>query len=154
MNDLSPAATLIASNYNAPIDLALFKAQANDVLDEVEREYGWMYSTKHTDGIHTGVINFTLWSDVFSCPECTSEIVFWNEAIDAQKGGVKDEFECPSCQIMLTKRKLEKLWVSEYDPYIQTDVRHPKQTPVLINYSVTGMSGRFEKVPGLPEVRF
>ena len=47
LNDLSPAATLIAHNYNTPIELAQFDREAKKILAEVEAGFGWMYQTLH-----------------------------------------------------------------------------------------------------------
>ena len=70
LNDLSPAATFIAANYNLPFDVDEFARAGQRILDEVEAELGWMYETAHTDGsIHP--IEYTVWSEIFSCPECT-----------------------------------------------------------------------------------
>ncbi len=52
LNDLSPAATFIAYNYNTPVDAEAFKREAERILDEVEQECGWMYETRHMiDGV-------------------------------------------------------------------------------------------------------
>jgi|GEM_PF-3199147 len=50
LNDLSPAATFIAANYNVPFDVHTFEVAARALLDEVDAEIGWMYETKHPDG--------------------------------------------------------------------------------------------------------
>ena len=50
LNDLSPAATFIAYNYNTPVDVAAFEQEAKRILQEVEQECGWMYETLHSDG--------------------------------------------------------------------------------------------------------
>ena len=42
LNDLSPAATFIAYNYNTPVDVAAFEKEAKRILKEVEKECGWM----------------------------------------------------------------------------------------------------------------
>ena len=47
LNDLSPAATFIAYNYNTPVDVTAFEQEAKRILKEVEEECGWMYETKH-----------------------------------------------------------------------------------------------------------
>ena len=47
LNDLSPAATFIAYNYNMPVDAAAFERKAKALLAEVEVECGWMYTTLH-----------------------------------------------------------------------------------------------------------
>jgi predicted RNA-binding Zn-ribbon protein involved in translation (DUF1610 family) len=193
LNDLSPAATFIAYNYNTPVDVEAFEREAKRILKEVEDECGWMYATlargvtshgsrverqedaiaeewadklracKTADEIRSfliphssflGTINYTVWSDVFICPECTREVVFWEAAVDKTAGKVHDEFPCPHCGAMLTKRRMERAWVTKNDPYITQSsslspqssiIRQAKQVPVLINYSVG--KKRFEKAP-------
>jgi hypothetical protein len=64
LNDLSPAATFIAYNYNTPVDIQEFEREAKRILKEVEDECGWMYETLHTDGKTKGRINCLCW---FEC---------------------------------------------------------------------------------------
>lgn len=168
LNDLSPAASFIAYNYNTPVDPVQFKREAERILDEVEKECGWMYMTLHnptsdqlsraldvvkTDPHHLakhndlpwGRINYTVWSDVFVCPHCAEEMVFWEAAVDKQAGKVLDHFSCPHCGAEVTKRVLERAWTTFYDDAIQDTVKQAKQVPVLINYSVG--KTRKEKAP-------
>jgi 16S rRNA G966 N2-methylase RsmD len=145
LNDLSPAATFIAYNYNTPVDVNTFEREAKRILKEVEDECGWMYETLHTDGKTKGRINYTVWSDVFICPDCSREVVFWDAAVDHEAGKVQDEFPCPHCGAMLTKRRMERAWVSKYDSALKRTIRQAKQVPVLINYTVGGK--RAEKKP-------
>ena len=163
LNDLSPAATFIAYNYNTSVDVAEFEREARRILSEVEAECGWMYETNHTvdgkkqyvqdiDGGSTpvkGRINYTVWSDVFVCPDCTHEIIFWDAAVDKEAGKVRDEFECLHCGARVTKRRLERAWESVYDAAIETMIKRAKQVPVLINYTVEegGKKKRYEKTP-------
>ncbi|MBT4092273.1 MAG: DNA methylase, partial [Deltaproteobacteria bacterium] len=147
LNDLSPAATFIAYNYNTPVDVAAFEHEAKRILAEVEKECGWMYETLHTDGKTKGKINYTVWSDVFVCQECTQEVIFWEAAVDKEAGKVKDKFPCPHCQAELTKRKMDRAWTTKFDPALNDSIRQAKQVPVLINYTVEDQKGRFEKAP-------
>jgi len=146
LNDLSPAATFIAYNYNTPVDVAVFEREAKRILSEIEEECGWMYETKHEDG-RIGKINYTVWSDVFICPECAGEVVFWEAAVDKEAGKVQDKFPCPHCQVELTKRKMERAWSTKYDSALKETIKQAKQVPVLINYTVPDIKGRFEKRP-------
>ena len=82
LGDLSPAAMFIAANYNIPFNVDTFTTEARKLLDDVEDEIGWMYETLHTDRKTKGRINYTVWSEVFSCPECAGEVVFTNVALD------------------------------------------------------------------------
>jgi len=144
LNDLSPAATFIAYNYNTPVDVKAFEREAKRILKEVGDECGWMYETKHTDG-RIGKINYTVWSDVFVCPECANEVIFWEAAVDKETDKVKDNFPCPHCSSNLSKRNMERAWVTKYDSVIQETIRQAKQVPVMINYSINGE--KFEKIP-------
>ncbi|HDH16017.1 MAG TPA: DNA methylase [Gammaproteobacteria bacterium] len=146
LNDLSPAATFIAYNYNTPVNPYIFEREANRILIEIEKECGWMYETKHSDG-RIGKINYTVWSDVFACPECAADIVFWDEAVDQENGKVRDKFPCPKCGASLTKRSMERSWETIFDTALNKTVKQAKHVPVRINYSVNGLSGRFEKSP-------
>ena len=144
LNDLSPAATFIAYNYNSPTDAEAFERNARRILDEVEKECGWMYETKHSDR-RVGRINYTVWSDVFVCPECTEEIVFWEVAVDKETGRVSKSFSCPHCNVSLTKRHIGRAWITKYDRAIDQIIKQAKQIPVLINYSIG--KKRFSKRP-------
>ena len=141
-NDLSPLAGFIAANYALPFDLDAFAEAGRALLDGVEAELGWMYETLHTDGETRGRIDYTVWSEVFSCPDCTGEVVFTEEALDETSGRVRDVFPCPQCGSELTKRRLERLYESEFDPSINAMIRVPKREPAMIVYSVDGATYR------------
>ena len=155
LNDLSPAAAFIAYNYNTPVDVAEFQREATRILEECEKELGWMYETRHViDGkLQTGIdgnpiigrINYTVWSDVFICPTCSNEIVFWDAAVDKEKGKVNNTFFCPHCRSELTKRSCTRAQETHFDTRLNEFVTMAKQVPVLINYSVG--KKRFEKKP-------
>jgi hypothetical protein len=151
--DLSPAATFIAYNYNTPVDAAVFRREAAHVLEQVEAECGWMYSTLHQPDADTlarscadlrsaakrqsgGRINWTVWSDVFVCPRCRGEVVYWSTAVDLEAGAVRDEFACPHCRTRLRRRLLERAWVEGFDGALQQTIRQARRVPVLVNYSV------------------
>ena len=143
LGDLSPAATFIAANYTIPFDVNAFADAAGRLLAEVEEEVGWMYDTLHTDGTSEACINYTVWSEVFSCPECAGEVVFLDAALDRQSKRVRSEFPCPSCRASLLRTRLERLYVSRYDSHTGETVRAPKRVPMLINYNVGDR--RYEK---------
>jgi len=145
LNDLGPAASFIAAGYNIPFDLDEFSKAAQKILDEVEEELGWMYETLHTDGKTKARINYTVWSEVFSCPECIGEVVFFEEALDKASRRVLDEFPCPHCSAILTKRRIERLYESCFDSTIGGTLKTPRRRSVLINYSVG--KAKFEKTP-------
>jgi len=144
INDLSPAATFIAYNYNTPVDAYAFECEAKRILIEVEDECGWMYETKHSDG-RTARISYTVWSEVFFCPECAGDIVFLKEALDNESKKVRESFPCPHCDASLCKKKLERVDASRFDNTLNGIVKTTQREPVLIIYRVD--DHEFEKVP-------
>lgn len=150
LNDLSPAATFIAANYNLPLDVDAFAQAGKQLLRSVEQDIGWMYETLHTDGKTKGRIEYTVWSQVYSCPECTGEINFTEEALDEETKRVKEAFPCPHCGAELSKPRLERLYTSQLDVPTGKTIRVPKRSPVLIAYTVG--KTRFEKKPNADEV--
>src|SRR5258708_515045 len=145
LNDPSPAATLIAAGYTLPFDMDMFTLRAQQLLDSVQDELGWMYETTHGGESVKGRINFTVWSEVFSCPECAHEIVFVDEALDEKTNRVRDEFPCPSCKTKLSKDNLERSFETLIDPSSGEPWRRVRFRPVLINDRVGDRE--FEKVP-------
>lgn len=151
--DLSPAATFIAYNYNTPVDTRAFEREAKRILNEAEKECGWMYETLHTDGLTKGTINFSVWSDVFVCPNCSNEMTFWNIAVDKIGGEMLETWNCPGCNVRLAKNpkkengalKAERAVETFFDNVIGQTISRVKQEVVLINYSIN--KKRFEKRP-------
>lgn len=133
LSDLSPIASFIAYNYNTPIDFEKFTNDVNRIIEEVKHECSWMYETQHSNG-QKGKINYTVWSEVFVCPHCHGEIVFWNAIVDEEKGLINDEFNCPKCNSKHTKDTLERCWITSFDDSLKETVRQPKFQPVLIHY--------------------
>ncbi|MEY9606260.1 DNA-directed RNA polymerase subunit RPC12/RpoP [Bradyrhizobium japonicum] len=145
INDLSPVATYISANQMIPFDTHEFEVAATALLREVDRKIGWMYETLHSDGKTMGRIEYTIWSEVFTCPECSGEVNFVKEAMDPETEKVKDEFDCPHCGAVLNKKRLERLYIAVYDQAIGQNIRTPKRDPAIISYKVG--KNKYEKIP-------
>ena len=134
--DLSPAAAFIAYNYNVPVEVRAFEKEAKRILREVEDEYGWMYETIHTDGRTKGKIDYTVWSEVFSCPVCNGEVIFLDEAFNPKTKKISSGFPCPHCSADLNKRSLERYHITEFDPILGKTISTLKRVPVVIHYKI------------------
>jgi len=138
LSDLSPIATFIAYNYNNPVDLLEFKREADKILKEVEKECGWMYETTHyingKPAQTKGKINYVVWSDVFICPYCKNEYIFYDIAVNKDEGTVLDEYYCNSCNSLIKKSDCENAFELIEDTSINQKVSQKKQKAVLINY--------------------
>lgn len=107
LSDLSPAATFIAAGVNVPVDAKAFDRRSAEILDEFEAEWGWMYRTTDERG-RERTIDYTVWSEVFTCPACAGPVTFYDEAFDPSAGRVREPFRCPQCGKELTKKGLQR----------------------------------------------
>lgn len=157
ISDLSPIAAFISKNYNADINVAEFVEEANEVLKLAEKECTWMYET---DPVQTemssfipqkGRIIYTVWSDVFICPNCGKEIVFYEAAADEKTGKVSNSFLCPSCNAKLKKGDCERSFESYFDDDLGEIHSIIKQKPVLIKYELG--KKRYNKKPDENDLR-
>lgn len=144
VNDLSPAATFIATNNNVPFDVIGFEDQAKSLLKDANDELGWMYQTKHTDGA-LAHISYMVWSEVFVCTSCAGETVFYEAAYDAVANKVRDDVTCAHCGAVASKEKMDLQFESFMDAAHKRVEKRPKRVPVLIKYSIGRSS--FTKVP-------
>ena len=152
LNDLSPIATFISSVYNTEIDVASFENAFAQKIEKVKKEFEGLYTTKHISNELSlfqnggrGEINYTVWSDVFICPHCGSEIVFWDAAVNEDITEIKEVFSCPKCQMSLKKKDCVKAKDQVWNDVTGQVIESFKQVPVLINYTYNGK--RYEKKP-------
>ena len=144
VSDLSPMATFIASLYTTPVDLIRLDNAFSTVINKVEDECKWMYETEPEESAVSmfrndkGHVDYTVWSDVFICPQCGKEVVFWDAAVDKDTGSVKDVFYCPHCSASMTKKASSRALTTYLDPKLNEVISTTKQVPVLISYSYNG----------------
>jgi len=136
LNDLGPAASFIAAGYNLPFDVERFEQEAQRILREIEDELGWMYECLHTDGKTKGRINYTVWSEVFSCPECAGEVNFVAEALDVATKKTRSAFPCPHCGVDLNKDRLDRSFETRLDPVTSETWKRIELRPVILSYNV------------------
>ncbi len=135
-SDLSTIATFISSNYNQNNYNSSFISKASKLLNECEKELGWMFETLHSDMKTKGKVKYFVWSDVYQCPSCLGEVVFYEVAVDPITGKVDDLIQCPSCSQRASKRNYIKLFESYYDEVVGKPQEEIKRKLVLINYWV------------------
>ena len=138
LNDLSPAATLIAAGYNLTTSPETFSSLAKEFLKQFQEDYAWMYQTVDPDSNDVCDVDFTVWSEVLGCPNCSGKLEFWAMAYDPVSGTMADDLICTHCSARLKKRKLLRLTTQYFDKVIGT--ARPKQIfmPVEIHYRHRG----------------
>ncbi len=110
--DLSPVATFISSVnvHSNPAELAA--ENLNRMISESKKTLGWVYQTKENEKVVD--VNYFVWSDVFTCPECVAEFPFFPHGVihHGNKVETKKSFPCPECGADLNVRKIERVKLS------------------------------------------
>jgi len=169
--DISTIAGFISSTYTSHSTQRSLLHTLDTTLNEVNESYGHLFRTAHTGwranttdereaviqkrASGEGTINYTVWSDVYLCPHCTKEVVYWKAAVRLFACEVAEVFNCPHCKTRLCKEskyekkhsatQVERCSESWFDPLLGKSVSRQKRTPVLISYEVNGT--RYEKWP-------
>lgn len=152
LSDLSVAATFIAQGYNYPEHLDSACDIAQQLLHKLKEDFGWAYKTKHLVkdielfSEEYGDINYTVWSDIVTCPHCGSELNFYKIGIDSNTGHKKGKtLTCPHCQYIGNSSEFTRAITTILDDITGTPINVIKEEPVLINYTYGGK--KYDKEP-------
>ena len=126
LNDLSPTATFISKSYNDLNEYLKDITLVETAITNVEKSLGGLYQNKGNKVLQ-GV-----WSDIFLCPDCGSEIIYWDVAV--KNGEIQKGFNCPDCNVRLGKAasnvdgavKMERALTKVYDPVLKQTIERPK----------------------------
>lgn len=125
--DLSPAATRLSYAYCIQCDMEEFRARSNAILEQLNRELGWMY----TYGVQGEALRLSsaVWCEVYACETCGSELIPWDEDRQVPVHAVT----CCSCgkyydELDGLQRKEETF----FDPLLGIVRTKPKRRTVLL----------------------
>ncbi len=144
VSDLSPLATFVAHNYNRPLNVNRYEKAVDAFFRDLESECLAMYTTKHANG-QACKVNYTVWSEIFYCPNCSEQVVILEEALDRKTGEVATDFPCPKCGTTVSKRSMSRVLETFHDPLNGLQAQRVKRVPVFINYAYGGKT--YEKRP-------
>lgn len=150
LNDLSPIATFVTNNYGNFHDFQDFCSEAIEVITKLESTIGWVYRNNNLQ-----VLN-GIWSDVFLCPFCGQEVVYWDAAVKDEQ--ISKKFSCPNCGALVGKAasksdgavKLQRAFEQKYDSHLECLVNVPKL--VLVEQTVKNGKNRERVRPNATEV--
>lgn len=105
LSDLSPGAVHLARNHTRRVSPEQL-SEAVAALDRswmrrTERDLYWS-SVDTDDGVVQGLARHTVWSEVYECPMCASEIVLW-EATEPDRPLPRD-IRCDGCRWWFDRR--------------------------------------------------
>ncbi|EMF0319049.1 TPA: DNA methylase [Enterococcus faecium] len=132
LSDLAPVGSVISEVYNSSVDSELLVSELTKLLADSKKDLGWVYKTEVNNVEYD--INYTVWSDVFSCPNCLTEFIYYEEAFDIEENKLHSDFSCPNCGMLLNKQKSDKVMSEYFDAVVGKKLKVLKQKPVLISY--------------------
>ncbi|WP_195245440.1 DNA methyltransferase [Clostridium celatum] len=151
VSDISPLASFISYNYNTKIDINKFEEYANNIINNCEKEFGWMNETIHMisdncsiKGLY-GKINYIVWSDIYICDNCNEEFIYWDAVVNKNTGEEYSEILCPKCHAKINIRELNKVYTMYFDKTLNEVVKIPRQEAVMIKYTYKGK--QYKKIP-------
>ena len=152
LSDLSVAATFIAHGYNYPQDIDIVPELAEKALEWLKQDFGWAYETNHSGqgqlsfGTDKGTINYTVWSDIVTCPQCGRELNFYKIGVDSKTGHKKGGcLTCNYCGFTGKTKEFERSVTTVFDDVTGKPIQTVKEEPVLINYTYEGK--KYNKEP-------
>lgn len=108
LSDLSPGATHLARNHTRRVE----PQSLRDAIDRLETS--WMTALEadlYNSSITTdtgeqieGTARHTVWSEVYECPNCSTEVVLW-DAATASSGPLRRQLECLSCTVTFDRTR-------------------------------------------------
>jgi len=118
--DLSPVASFIAGVNAHSHDWRQAVGLLERIIEESESNWRWLYETSEppASGLQppasTGAgmqVNYYVWSDLFTCPECAHEFPFFPHGVihHGRKVETRRAFPCPDCEAELNVRKVKRV---------------------------------------------
>lgn len=145
--DLSSIASHISNVYNSDFNKNSFIKDYN-ILKNKLKEYEAYYETTHNN--NKGIINYTVYSQLYLCNECQSEFNYYDAAY-INESELREKPKCPSCGFEERKSKLTPLYTTTSDIITNESIKQICYKPILINYSVN--KKRYNKLPDLEDVK-
>lgn len=142
LQDLSPAAAHIAAALQVTINKIVFRQMAETILNDVEKECGWMYATK-VNGAEAEV-RYYVWSDLYICDSCAEPVSIWEIEGAKSVGGLKEKQPCPHCGSMISKQSMTPMTEVYFDHVLGRASERIKSKPVL---KVIVKGNRSQKLP-------
>lgn len=110
--DLSPIATFISGVNCTSHDWEQAVQTLRQIMDKSKAIWGHLYRT--TDSQTNLEVNYFVWSDLFTCPDCSFVFPFFPHGVvhHGNKVETRDFFPCPSCGQELNVRRVKRILAS------------------------------------------
>ena len=134
--ELGALGAFVAATLTNPPPPANFRSAAEEVLDAVEREIGWMYAARDGSG-GEGTIRHMVWSERLRCPRCGSVASLWAGAVSRAPACIATRWTCPHCAHSAQTDTAERLVETVPDDLLGTSCQRRVRKPAWV-YGQTG----------------
>ena len=136
LSDISPIATLISYNLNRKVDEKKNEETFLEIMKNLKNKVSWMYETDlENHNPEKAKIDYVVWSDIFSCPNCSHEFDLWSLMILKNTEEIKNKINCPKCKIELKKNNLDRVFENKLNLNTNQLIKFAKQQIVKIHFS-------------------
>lgn len=116
-----------------------FTTAVNDFLGKAQDLVGKLYEVTDPTGA-TGTIRYIIWSEVLLCPNCHTEISYFEYGTSRNPVQFKDEIVCPHCQKVYHIDEIPFATEEFYDKLLQKQISRKKRIPAWIYGTTNGHS--------------
>lgn len=106
--ELGALGAFVGRTLTNPPDPKAFRKAAQDILNETERDEGWMYGARDPQG-KNGALRYIIWSDLLCCPECGHDTSLWDACVSRNPAKISSDFTCPACAHETSMDEVERL---------------------------------------------
>ena len=146
--DLSALASHIEGAHVRALP-ADFESVASSIIECAEHENEWLYEVEEETGKYK--LRFSVWSEFYSCENCSAEIEAWSSQVDFENISIKKFIFCQSCNTELKIEKLKRVITTEYDPVLGELKNSTKKRMRWIVLNTP--AGRFERESNSADMR-
>lgn len=114
----------------------IFEKEAKKFINEIEKELGELYQVIDTEG-NKGTLRYTVWSEILVCPNCNSEVSYWDNSVKSNPLEISQDFCCVTCNHKDIVGNVERATETVFDPVLNKKHTQKKRIPVWY-YGRTG----------------
>ena len=134
--ELGTLGAFVGKTLTSPPDPVVFREAAEYVLENVEKEFGWVYAAEDPDG-KIGSIRHTVWSDVVRCPGCLCEATLWASCVSLDPARIESRFKCPNCAHQATFDDAERI-IEQVSDDVTGETAERRARTIARIYGITG----------------
>lgn len=90
-------------------------------------------------------VNFFVWSDIYNCNSCNSEVEYFDNSLDSTKTKNLNKITCPKCGNVFNKNTENKYFETVYDSIDNNTRKIAKRSLIKVSYNNKVLGRAFKK---------